>query len=197
MCSSDLTGTSVAGIHFKPGGAYPFLKLPAGELHNDHVGLDACWGRAAAMRLREQLLEAVTPKAKAKILERQLISVAAGPERHSAVAHALNRFHLAPNAEKISLVTDEIGISARHFIDVFRNEVGLTPKLFCRVRRFQQALRQISSGVQIRWPNVALEAGYFDQAHFIHDFRAFSGINPSSYASDYQGHVNHVPVNRS
>lgn len=191
------TGTSVAGVHFKPGGARPFLALPSAELLNAHVGLDAFWGRAAATRVREQLLEAPTPQTKAKILERQLLAIAAGqPARHPVVAFALNEFHSTPEAQKISTVTDQIGISPRHFIDIFRNEVGLPPKLFCRVRRFQQALRQISRGAQMRWPDVALEAGYFDQAHFIHDFRAFSGINPSSYLSDYQGHANHVPVNR-
>jgi AraC-like DNA-binding protein len=191
------TGTNVAGVHFKPGGAYPFLKLPFGELHNQHVGLETFWGRAAASRVREQLLEAPTPKSKAQILERQLLTIAAGqPERNPAVAFALTRFHATPETQKVSSVTDEIGISPRHFIDIFRNEVGLTPKLFCRIRRFQQALRQISSGIRIHWPNVALEAGYFDQAHFIHDFRAFSNINPSAYLSDYQGHVNHVPVNQ-
>ena len=191
------SGTSVAGVHFKAGGAYPFLKLPCGELHNMHVSLDTFWGRAAATRVRDQLLEAPTPEAKARVLEHALLTIAAGgPERHPAVAFALHRFHSTPEATKISAVTDGVGISPRHFIDVFRNEVGLTPKLFCRVRRFQEVLRQISTGSRIHWPNVALEAGYFDQAHFIHDFRAFSGINPSSYLSNYQGHVNHVPVNQ-
>ena len=188
-------GTNVAGVHFKAGGAYPFLKLPFGELHNMHASLDTLWGRATAARVRDQLLEAPGPQAKAHVLERELLAIAAGqPERHAAVAHALNEFHSTPEAKKISAVTDEIGISPRHFIDIFRSEVGLTPKLFCRVRRFQQVLRQISTGARIHWPSVALDAGYFDQAHFIHDFRAFSGINPSAYLSDYQGHVNHVPV---
>jgi len=107
-----------------------------------------------------------------------------------------HKFKVVTNIRQAS-VTDEIGISKRYFIDIFRNEVGLTPKLFCRVRRFQQALRQITSGTRIDWLNVALESGYFDQAHFIHDFRAFSNINPSAYLSDYQGHVNHVPVNHA
>jgi AraC-like DNA-binding protein len=191
------TGTSVAGVHFKAGGAHPFLKLPSGELHNMHVGLDAFWGPAAATRVRDQLLEAPTPQARARVLEHQLLAIAAGrPDRHPAVAFALNEFRATPETQKISAVTNQIGISPRRFIDIFRNEVGLTPKLFCRIRRFQQALRQISRGAPIHWPSVALEAGYFDQAHFIHDFRAFSGINPSAYLTDYQGHVNHVPVNR-
>jgi AraC-like DNA-binding protein len=189
------TEVSVAGVHFKPGGAYPFLKLPFGELHNMHVGLDAFWGRAGASRVREQLLVARTPEAKARVLEETLLSAVGGaPDRHPAVAFALNAFHGMPETQKIAAVADRIGLSARRFIDVFRNEVGLTPKLFCRVRRFQKALRLVSSGRAVNWPEVALTCGYFDQAHFIHDFRAFSGINPSGYVADYTGHANHVPM---
>src|ERR1700753_1617415 len=108
-------GTNVAGVHFKPGGAYPFLKLPFGELHNQHASLDAFWGRAVASRVREQLLEAPTPEVKAQILERHLLAAAAKqPERHPAVAFALNEFHATPEAQRISAITGQIGISPRH-----------------------------------------------------------------------------------
>ncbi len=189
------TETRVAGVHFQPGGAYPFLKLPFGELHNVQAGLDEFWGRAAASRVRERLLGARTPEAKARVLEETLLAAAGGvPERHPAVAFALNEFHGTPETQNIAAVSDRIGLSARRFIDVFRKEVGLTPKLFCRVRRFQKVLRVISTGRAVDWPQVALACGYFDQAHFNHDFRAFSGINPSSYLANYGGHANHVPM---
>ncbi len=189
------TETKVAGVHFKPGGAHPFLKLPFGELHNMHAGLDVFWGRAVANRTRERLLEAQTPVAKARVLEETLLDVAGeAPSRHPAVAFALNEFHGMPEAQKIAAVTERIGLSPRRFIDVFRKEVGLTPKLFCRVRRFQKVLRLISAGRAVDWPEVALACGYFDQAHFNHDFRSFSGINPSSYLAEYTGHANHVPM---
>jgi AraC-like DNA-binding protein len=190
-------GTCVAGIHFKPGGARPFVGMPFGELHNAHTGLESLWGRAATNRVREQLLEARSPESKAAVLERALLAATPIPSRHSAVAFALTEFHVSPETRKISEVTEEVGLSPRRFINLFRDEVGLTPKLFCRVRRFQRVLRQISAGQTICWTEIALKCGYFDQAHFIHDFRAFSGINPSAYLSDYQGHVNHVPVNQA
>jgi len=185
---------NVAGVHFKPGGAYPFLRLPGEEIHNLHVGLDALWG-ARAGEVRERLLAAKTPQMKCRVLEEALLAQAAGPpERHPAVAFALNEFHGAPETQKISEVTDRVGLSARRFIDVFRKEVGLTPKLFCRVRRFQKVLRHISGGRAVDWAEIALTCGYFDQAHFIHDFRVFSGINPSSYLADRTSHLNHVPI---
>ncbi len=186
--------SNVAGVHFKPGGAYPFLRLPSGEVHNSHVGLDTLWG-ARAGEVRERLLASKTPQAKVRVLEEALLAQAEGPlERHPAVAFALNEFHGAPETQKISQVTDRIGLSARRFIEVFRKEVGLTPKLFCRVRRFQKVLRQISAGRAVDWAEIALTCGYFDQAHFIHDFRAFSGINPSSYLADHTSHLNHVAI---
>jgi AraC-like DNA-binding protein len=186
--------TKIAGVHFKPGGAHSFLKLPFGELHNTHVGLDSLWGTATANRVRDQLLGARTPESKARVIEAALRAAAQIPERHPAIAFALNEFRAAPETQKISEVTGQIGLSPRRFIELFRNEVGLTPKLFCRVRRFQKVLRQISAGHAVSWTEVALQCGYFDQAHFIHDFRAFSGINPSSYTAEYAGHANHVPI---
>jgi AraC-like DNA-binding protein len=69
----------------------------------------------------------------------------------------------------------------------------LTPKLFCRVQRFQGVLRQIARSAEaIDWTQIALSCGYFDQAHFIHDFRGFSGINPSSYVANKTQFQNHV-----
>lgn len=183
----------VVGVHFRPGGAYPFLKLPTAEIRNLHVGLDALWGRDAS-ELRNRLLEARTPQAKVRVLQESLLAKAALPERHPAVAFALGQFHSSPEARKMSDVTQQIGLSAKRFIDVFQKEVGLTPKLFCRVRRFQRMLRVIGSGRPIDWAEIALTGGYFDQAHFIHDFRAFSGISPSVYLADHIEHFNHVPI---
>ncbi len=130
---------SIIGIHFKPGGAFPFLTLPAGELHDEIVSLETLWG-ATASDLREQLLEASTPETRFRILEQYLLARAARPlARHPAVAFALKEF-------------------------------------------------------QIEWAEIALTCGYFDQAHCIHDFRAFSGLNPTAYLTHRGEHRNHVPL---
>jgi AraC-like DNA-binding protein len=185
----------VIGIHFRPGGAYPFLKIPSGEMQNLHLGLDALWGPPRAAEVRERLLGAPTPEEKFRILEKALLDAAHGSlERHPAVAFALREFHGAPVGRTIAQVSSQIGLSARRFIDVFQKEVGLTPKLFCRVRRFQRVLRCIQKGQTIDWTQIALECGYYDQAHFIHDFQAFSGINPSAYLAAHTAHLNHVPL---
>jgi AraC-like DNA-binding protein len=72
-------------------------------------------------------------------------------------------------------------VSHKQFIEQFRREVGLTPKLFCRIRRFQEVLGLIHSQKTVNWADVACSCGYFDQAHFVNDFLAFAGLNPSAY----------------
>ncbi len=183
---------SVIGVYFRPGGAFPFLRLPANELRNMHVSLDALWG-TAGNDLRDQLLEASTPEAKFRILEKTLLAQAAGSlMRHPALDYALQEFQNMPKLRTISGVTDRIGLSKRRFIQVFDERVGLTPKLFCRVRRFQRALRLIARGGRIEWADLAVDCGYSDQAHFIHDFTNFSGLNPSVFLSYRTEHLNHV-----
>jgi methylphosphotriester-DNA--protein-cysteine methyltransferase len=113
------------------------------------------------------------------------------------VEYAVDNFLAQPATARIAHVADKTGFSTRRFIELFKKHVGMTPKLFCRVRRFQNVLRQIASGKSVNWTGVALDGGYFDQAHFIHDFRAFSGINPSKYLANYKGfprHHNHLPI---
>lgn len=184
---------SVIGVHFKAGGAFPFFKPPASELHNSYASLETLWG-AEAGYLREQLLAVKTTAARFRILEQTLLAQAAQPlARHPAVCFALKELQY-PQSQMIANVTEQIGLSSRRFIQVFREEVGLTPKLFGRIRRFQAALRLIQKGQSVDWTDVALSCGYFDQAHFIHDFQAFSGLSPTTYLARRNEHLNHVPL---
>jgi AraC-like DNA-binding protein len=184
----------ILGVHFKPGGAFPFFNLPADELHNMHVSLDTLWGGEAGY-LRERLLAAATPEAKFSTLEQVLLAQAARPlARHPAVALLLKELQNGSYARPIGNIIEQIGLSRRRFIQLFRAEVGLTPKLFGRVQRFQEVLHRIGSGQPLDWTDTALSCGYFDQAHFIHDFQAFSGLNPTAYLVQRSEHLNHVPL---
>jgi AraC-like DNA-binding protein len=113
-------------------------------------------------------------------------------ERHPAVALALAEFDRG--APTVGQVMDRIGLSRRRIIQVFTEQVGLTPKLYCRIQRFQQALRRVHRRKTVDWVQVALDCGYYDQAHFVHDFQAFSGLNPSAYLQQQGDHLNHVPL---
>lgn len=191
----------VMGVHFKPGGAFPFLNLPADELRNRHVALEDLWGRSATNEVRERLLAARSLNERYRIVEDLLFRIAFKPlessSQNGAVNYALERFIFASGMQKIAAVTDEIGLSQRRFIEVFKQKVGMPPKAFCRVMRFQQAIKKIARGPaasEIDWADLALDCGYFDQAHFVHDFRNFAGITPTEYAASMNAHLNHVPI---
>ena len=184
--------TSVLGVHFRHGGAFPFLGHPLSELRDLHVSIDVLWG-AAGVDLRNRVMEAGTPDAKFRVLERILLARARGClTRNPAVEFALKQFHNISSVGSTSSVIGQIGMSKRRFIQIFDERVGLTPKLYCRVRRFQDALRLIATGREVEWADLALDCGYFDQAHFIHDFKNFSGLNPLAYLQLKTEHANHA-----
>jgi AraC-like DNA-binding protein len=183
------------GIQFRPGGSIPFFGVPTDELSDRHVPLEIFWGQEAG-EMREWLLAAPTPEAEFKVLESHLTARSRGHlKRHPAVGCALHEFHSVPHTRTIAEVTRQIGLSPRRFSEIFKRETGVTPKVYCRIRRFHEALIRIGQGREVKWAEVALACGYFDQAHFIHEFRAFSGINPSRYLAGRGEWVNHVALN--
>ena len=195
-----LPGSSMIGAHFKPGGAAAVLGLPANELRDQVVELDAIWG-SAAIELREELLAARGAQAKFATLERWLLHRL---NRHKSDALQQERVFwardrlLAADSPRIGDVVAQLGISHRRFIEEFRSHVGLTPKRFCRIRRFQQVVAHVAARKPINWADVAYTCGYFDQAHFANDFRAFSGFRPTEYLRKAAGdYANFVPVDES
>jgi len=186
--------SSMIGVHFKPGGAAPFLGIPASELADRVEELDCIWGREA-LSLREALLDARDPSLKFRVLADFLgrrLNPASVP--NLAVQEALARFMAEPQMIALEEVIRSLGISHKHFIKLFREEVGLTPKRFCRVRRFQQVLHDLQTRKEIRWVDVACSGGFYDQAHLINEFEAFCGISPVRYMNERADSLNFVPM---
>jgi AraC-like DNA-binding protein len=166
--------------------------MPASEITNTDVPLEFLWGRTTVERLREQLLAALSPDNALDRLEAGLLSVWKDQVSHPAVAFALRRFRATPSLARIQTVTDATGLSPKRFIERFKTEVGVTPKQYCRLLRFQCAV-QLTYKREVNWAQLALDCGYFDQAHFIHEFREFSGLTPCGYqtaCTEFQNHVN-------
>jgi AraC-like DNA-binding protein len=195
FCVLDTTTmVTTLSICFKPGGARPFLPMPVAELANQVVDLSCVFG-AAAFDLREQLQAAQTNDNRVRILERFLLArVSYEQASPSAVRFALTSFQAEKERRSISEVTTQLGLNPKRFITLFEEAVGLTPKVFCRVLRFQEVLQRITGEQPVRWADLALDCGYFDQAHFIHDFQAFAGLTPSAYLVQRGEHHNHVPL---
>ena len=126
------------------------------------------------------------------MLEAALIAHWREASLHPAVASALHAFARRPAVTTVGDAVAAAGVSARHLIDRFTAQVGLTPKRFCRVRRFQRAIALAHRGAAEDWAAIAADCGFSDQPHLIHEFHAFAGLPPSAYLDHRTPHRNHV-----
>lgn len=178
------------GAELLPGAAQVLFGMPADELAERHTALDDLWGGSAARDTRARILDAgdaVRSLDAFESLLRARLPVVRG--LHPAVAHALGRF--AAGADVGDVVADT-GYSHRRFIGLFRAAVGLGPKRYCRVIRFQQVLDR--GAEHASWVDLALAAGYSDQPHLNRDFRELAGVSPSHFRRASPGWSRHVPV---
>jgi AraC-like DNA-binding protein len=178
---------AMLGVHFRPGGASVVLGVPSGELTNAHADLAGLWGAAAARTLRERLCTAVTHRQRFRILEHALTQRLAAPLRRSpAVRLALDLMGPHGAGASIREIVRQTGLSHRRLVTLFTNEVGLSPKVFCRILRFQHVHALAQRTGRPEWAQVALACGFFDQAHLSNEFRKLSGLSPKEYERDIQ-----------
>ncbi len=179
----------IAGFIIRPGGFARLFRERADLFFEKSVALEDVW--CDPMRM-ERLREAVTPMEKLRTLEMQLIGlVRDGVRRSDLVDHAIHAFRQP--GMSVAESARSAGVSERRLSQVFREEVGVSPKTWCRIRRFQAALRALHQGVDLPWADLALDCGYYDQSHFANDFRGFSGIDPTTYSVQRGQWKNHVP----
>jgi AraC-like DNA-binding protein len=168
------------GVRLRPGGAWPILGLPVSEFTDRVIELDAVLGREIE-RVREDLAEETTDEARFAILQTWLTDrILARTAPTPAVSHAL-KVITRGEALRIGDIADRVGISHKHLLREFDRCVGLTPKMFARLCAFQRAIGWIGEKPSVNWADAVALCGYHDQAHFIHEFRGFSGLTPTDY----------------
>ncbi len=181
-------------VQFHPSGAFPILHLPINELQNQVVDADIVLGNSI-YELREQLMEEHHIDKKIQLVENwllQRLKDQSTPE--SVIQYAVALTIQYPSELSISEIKNKIGYSHRHFIQLFKKHVGLSPKQYQRIVRFNKVLESINNGENISWPQLSLSCGYYDQAHFIKEFKEFSGLNPKEYLYEKGEYANYVPV---
>lgn len=171
---------AATGVHFKPGGAYAFLGGATVDLVDAGAPLADLWGPAAD-ELSEDLARATAPVARFRVLEQALLSRLPGFVPSRPIRHALDLFSRSGGLIPVGAVVQSVGMPRRRFVEEFRSVVGLSPKAFCRVRRFSAVLHRVARLTDADWADVAHAVGYWDQAHFNHEFREFCGLTPSEF----------------
>ncbi|HLO27672.1 MAG TPA: AraC family transcriptional regulator [Anaerolineales bacterium] len=169
------------GVHFKPGGPYPFLQFPLSEMNGQVVPLDTLWG-CYASEIRERLHAAPTIQAGFALLEQLLLArLREAPYNLDVVQYALAEITQHHGALSIRALSDQIGISQNHLGTQFKRLVGVPPKEVARFYRFAHVLRLMGSTHYNDLTSLAYQSGFYDQSHFSRDFVAFTGHSPSEY----------------
>jgi AraC-like DNA-binding protein len=169
------------GVHFKPGGAFPFLQFPLSEMNSQVVPLDAIWGHYAG-ELRERLHGAPTIQAGFALLEQLLLArLYEAPHGLNIVQYAIAEIAQYHGALSIRALSDQIGISQNHLGTQFKRLVGIPPKEIARFYRFAHVLRSIDSAQPVDLTHIAHQSQFYDQSHFNRDFVAFTGHSPTEY----------------
>lgn len=176
----------LVGAHFHPGGAWPLFAVPMDALADQHHPLDDLFG-APARELAERIDGAASDTERLATLGAYFL----GPARsrrasHPAVTATVRRAELGSAEGAIAAEVAASGLSHRRFIELFRREVGLTPRDFLRVQRFQRALG-IAARSGRAGADLAYEAGYSDQSHWILECRKHSGLSPRELLAGQRG----------
>ena len=168
------------------------LGVPASELAGQHVDLGDVWGADA-----RRALDLLAHGDVAVRLDRfeALLAGRVTTAPHPMVRYALARFRASSAAPTVSEVQQESGYSHRYFTTLFHREVGLTPKVYCRIRRTCEALTLLRDE-RVALAEVAMRAGFFDQAHMNRDFRLITGLSPGAYRAIDPVDALHVPLAR-
>lgn len=181
-------------IHFNKGMAYPFFPVPLNEMTDRVVDADLLWGRNFA-HLREHMLEISDIDLKFAAAERFLLKHFQRKfNLNPAVEYALAEILRSPDQLNLGRVSNRIGYSQKHFISMFKQQVGITPKTYLKIIRFQKAIKEIEQSREVDWAAISLDCGFYDQAHFIHDFKFFSGFTPEDYLRRKSNTLDYLPV---
>lgn len=196
MMSSAILVASERPVHtlavrFKPGMAGLFLATPLHAITDQRADIDLLWGRSDADRLADALWTSEAPeRARLAIIEQALLRRlrasldGAGPTQGMALAQAaLRALEGSGGALRVEELAARLDVSRQHLAAQFRQHVGLSPKLFARVCRFRQATAAIraTSSPAPGWAQLALDCGYFDQSHLIHDFQELAATTPERF----------------
>ena len=173
--------TRSVGVHFKAWGLAPFLPMPAAELCDRPVTVEQVWGRPAIAELRDRLATSEGPHEMLTLLEEELMRRLGDAAGLGLVRHTSRIMAATSGAVAIDELRVSAGVSSTHLTQRFKELIGVTPKRLARTYRFATTVLSINPAEPIDWADLAYGAGYFDQAHFGHEFREFTGLTPTRY----------------
>ena len=169
-------------VFFKEAGATQFFRQPLHELFRESVSLDNFMLRSELLCLEEQLAEARTDTQRIASVEHFLIRRMTNSEPDKLVLAALALIHRSKGNIRIKELTEQLFISQSPLEKRFRQVVGASPKKFASIVRLKNVIQQYDTVNSLT--ELGYETGFYDQAHFIKEFKAFTGDIPEKFFSD-------------
>lgn len=165
------------GVRFFPGAAEKLLKCPLDMFTESYIDVDQILGKSE--ELIDKLCFTDTFKNKVNLFE----SYYASNREHNKISPLMNyvikKINKTYGEVKVKALAEETGYSSRHINNQFKKHIGIAPKLYMRIVRFQRSFKLIRSHSNIDFAEIAEDVGYYDQAHFINEFKEFSLNTPS------------------
>ena len=169
-------------IVFQPGGLFTLFSVPAEELTNNDFEGEAVLGRGLGELLR-QLGDVSSFADRARVADAYLCAKRPALHSISGITNAATRVLSSSGCVRVSDLAHHAGLGTRQFERRFRYEIGIPPKLYARIVRFEAALRRKAATPETRWTDIAHALGYHDQMHMVHDFNRLSGDSPTAIGS--------------
>jgi AraC-like DNA-binding protein len=168
------------GVVFFPNALPNLLGIPMSELTDQRVDISLILGNKASI-LTEQIFSAGSHNERIKILENHLMEIFSKSNLSiDIVDYALSMIMKNNGNISIEDLSDHLCLSMRHFRRRFTEKIGISPKFYARIKRFNHIMH-LSETSPANWADLVFRGGYYDQAHFIRDFHSLSGKNPSEF----------------
>lgn len=185
---------STIGAIFRPGALSALFNRPANVFTNDVVSLQNLMGSQISA-LRQRLIEEASAEEKCKLLGTFLYRhLNDSFQPNPAIIYSVKQLNNKNGMPRIAEIRDKTGYSRRHFSGLFKELVGITPKQYAQIRRFQFTLTLMQYRNIQDWVDIALAGGYYDQSHFNRNFKSLSGISPTEYYRNQGEALNHLPA---
>lgn len=181
-------------INFRKGRALPFVRGPLSAFTDSVVDGEQSF-RKDILQVREALIPLPGAGEKFTCAEKLLMAqYGSSLDFNPCIDYAVNQILLDPAQTTITKLSSKIGYSHKHLIRLFRDHTGLSPKEFLKIIRFQKAITRIDQPFAEDWTGIAAASGYYDQAHFIHEFKNYSGFTPARFLERQRVFTNYVAV---
>jgi AraC-like DNA-binding protein len=177
----ESTSSHMIGARFKPGGAHAFVPAAVSDFTDRVMPFEQIYGADAAS-LHARLLAEPSIEPRFAIFEEFLAArFAPDEDAYALVRAAVAALQASKGAQPLSEISAALNVSHKHFTQQFTRLVGLRPKQFARLVRLNGVLTGLDVSQPVDWNAVAHAADFYDQSHFINEFRAFTGITPGEY----------------